>query len=248
MKLTEITPSDWHDLQNQVARLFNEAGYDAQSPKTINLVRGQAEIDVFVTAKHELLKTLICECKYWNSPIPQEKVHAFRTIVQDSGAMIGIIISLNGFQSGAIKAAEQSNVLLKTWAEFQQMLLVPWTNRKLDMISNMSYPLAIYTDPYDCDKQLNNLDYQQYKILFGKYSQTFWEGRILLGEISEDWLKNNHSFEYQGKTYQAMETFFNDYINFITKALRDFDDFFSPCPVDKWKLEKPDVRILQRIF
>ena len=126
MKLTSKIPTDWRDLQNQVSRLFNEAGYYAESPKTIQLVRGKAEVDVLVRANHELLKQLICECKFWSSPVPQEKVHAFRTIVQDSGSMIGIIIAKEGFQSGAIAAAEQSNVLLKTWDEFQQMLIVPW--------------------------------------------------------------------------------------------------------------------------
>ena len=105
LKITNEVPTSWKDLQDKVCKYLNQAGYHAVSPKTIKLVRGDVEVDVFVTAKEELLKQFICECKFWDTPVPKEKIHAFRTVVQDSGSMLGIFISKNGYQKGALEAA-----------------------------------------------------------------------------------------------------------------------------------------------
>ena len=105
-------PKTWVDLQNYVCRLLNEAGYKATSPCDIETVRGSVEVDVLVESPDELVKKIICECKFWNTPVPKEKVHAFRTVVGDTGASLGLLISKTGFQSGAIEAANLSNVSL----------------------------------------------------------------------------------------------------------------------------------------
>ena len=105
MKITSDIPSDWKDLQNKVCKFLNEAGYESESPKTIKTVRGDVEVDVFSISNDELIKQFICECKFWNTPVPKEKIHAFRTVVHDSGSMVGIFISKNGYQSGAYEAA-----------------------------------------------------------------------------------------------------------------------------------------------
>ena len=60
MILTTEAPSSWHDLQDKVCKYLNQAGYNAVSPKTIDLVRGKAEVDVFATADDEMLKQFIC--------------------------------------------------------------------------------------------------------------------------------------------------------------------------------------------
>lgn len=237
MKLTNKVPGDWIDLQNQVARLFNEAGYHAESPKIISLVRGKKEVDVFVRANHEILNTLICECKYWNKPIPEETVHSFRTVVADSGSMLGIIISKVGFQKGAKEAAEKSNVILKTWEEFQQMLLLPWTIRTLRKISLKVYSLGVYTDPLDCDKQLKQLDYEEYKKINDKYFLKYLDGRILLSKIEEERLYENDYIEYDGHCFDALEVFFQYYTNIIDEAIEEYSKFFAPCPVDNWKFQ-----------
>jgi len=66
---------------------------------------------------------MLVECKYWKRPIPQTVVHAFRTVVADSGANVGLIVSLNGFQAGADSAALLSNVHLIDWYIFSRSLL-----------------------------------------------------------------------------------------------------------------------------
>lgn len=63
MRITNELPTSWKDLQDKVCKYLNQAGYHAESPKTIAHVRGTVEVDVFVTAKDELLKQFICECK-----------------------------------------------------------------------------------------------------------------------------------------------------------------------------------------
>ena len=85
MRITNEVPESWQDLQDKVCKYLNHAGYHAETTKTIEMVRGKVEVDVFATSDDELLKQFICECKYWETPVPQEKIHAFRTVVHDSG-------------------------------------------------------------------------------------------------------------------------------------------------------------------
>lgn len=134
MKYTGIIPESWKDLQDCVSKFFNEAGYVAMTPYNIETVRGKVEVDVYVEAPNEIAKKIICECKYWNTPVPKEKVHAFRTVVYDSGATLGMLISKNGFQSGAIDAAKCSNVILLTWEEFINTLSDKWLTTQLKKI------------------------------------------------------------------------------------------------------------------
>lgn len=98
--MTNRKPETWIELQEMVAHYFNYSGYEAITPYKIETVRGEVEVDVFVKADNELGNRIICECKYWNTLIPQEKIHAFRTVVNDSGASLGIIISNLAFKKG----------------------------------------------------------------------------------------------------------------------------------------------------
>jgi hypothetical protein len=58
-------------------------------------------------------------------------VHSFRTVIADMGADVGIIISANGFQRGAMAAAALTNIRLMTWEEFQQAFETRWTTAKV---------------------------------------------------------------------------------------------------------------------
>lgn len=118
MKFTNVVPTDWKDLQNLVAEYLTFAGYKAITPQTIDTARGEVEIDVYVESPNELVKKVLFECKFWKTPVTKEKIHAFRMVVQDSGAELGLLISKNGYQSGAIEAAKYSNVRLETWESF----------------------------------------------------------------------------------------------------------------------------------
>ena len=54
----------------------------------------------------------VVECKDWKSSIPKEKVLALSAIVQDIGADRGFLMSESGFQSGAIRVANNTNITL----------------------------------------------------------------------------------------------------------------------------------------
>jgi restriction system protein len=147
--IENIPPSDWRDLQERVALILRESGFTVEIERVLPLARGSASVDVLAHDSESVPPVLIvCECKHWRNPVHQGVVHAFRTIVVDSGANLGIIISSAGFQSGAISSAAFSNVQLKTWEGFQELLedrwylkyMVPVLRAELD-------PLIEYTEP-----------------------------------------------------------------------------------------------------
>jgi hypothetical protein len=95
--------------------------------KTVKTVRGQVAVDVVVQDKTQKPHQLIfCECKLWKRNVSKATVHSFRTVLNDSGATLGYIISEKGFQSGAKDAARKANVRLVTWRQFQEELYQRW--------------------------------------------------------------------------------------------------------------------------
>lgn len=130
--IIDVIPSDWRDLQAQLARILEECGLAVEIEKTIETVRGTVSIDVHAEDTTRKPTTLyLCECKHWSSAVPKTVVHAFRTVVSDYGANWGLIISSRGFQEGAPKAASHSNVKLLDWAEFQDLFVDRWIERHM---------------------------------------------------------------------------------------------------------------------
>ncbi|MBX8803155.1 restriction endonuclease [Ochrobactrum sp. MR28] len=149
--ITSKQPTNWQDLQNYVAEVLNECGWEATTEQTIPLVRGKAEIDVLAIETIEARKyKILIECKYWNSRVSQDVVHSFRTIVQDSGANAGYIISKTGFQRGALDAAAATPIKLLTWDDFQNEFTDEWywkylvvqASTELSLISRYLEPLT----------------------------------------------------------------------------------------------------------
>lgn len=144
-----MEPTSWRDLQNVVARILRETGVITAVEKTIQTARGDVSIDVWVhdpTATPT--QTYLIECKRWRSRVPQTIVHAFRAVVGDSGANWGAIISIAGFQKGAIKAAEYSNLRLLSWTEFQALFAERWFSHYfVSEIAKETDPLLEYTEP-----------------------------------------------------------------------------------------------------
>lgn len=126
-------PSNWKDLQNKVAEILIESGITAETPKVVNSVRNDYEVDVYAIEKIDNRENkIIIECKNWNTKVPQTVVHAFRTAMLDIGANTGYIISRKGFQSGAINAAMNTNIQLLTWNEFQELFEKKWREETLN--------------------------------------------------------------------------------------------------------------------
>ncbi|MDQ4004364.1 MAG: restriction endonuclease [Actinomycetota bacterium] len=116
-----VTITDWEDYQERVAHLFRELGCSAEVGISVPGVRGVHAIDVWVVfERFGLEQRWAVECKLWKDrPILKEKVLTFKSIVDDVGADKGIFVAEFGFQSGAINAANSTNILLTKFADLQ---------------------------------------------------------------------------------------------------------------------------------
>jgi len=159
-------PTDWKELQTRVAKIFSDMGFTSEIEKDIKLVRGTVNVDVLATWKHiNINEVHIAECKYWKKLVPKSVVHSFRTIISDYGANTGYIISRNGFQKGAIEAAENSNIHLFSFDQFQTEFRTKWLNMVVDDLEKLGYPLRKYSDPLEnfYDKDYNLLEKSEQK-------------------------------------------------------------------------------------
>ncbi len=106
---------NWKEYQIKVSSIFESIGATTTIEKKVKGARGLHEIDVFVELeKYGIPMTWICECKYWNSAIPKEKVLALYEITKDVGADKAFLFSESGFQSGAKKVATKTNIVLSS--------------------------------------------------------------------------------------------------------------------------------------
>jgi len=125
----------WRDYQEAAAAYYRDLGLTAETDVEIDGARGRHKVDVAVRGHRAAVEFLwIVECKYWNRAVPKEVVATLSTIIQDVGADRGIILSRNGFQSGAPMLAQKSNITLtsledlrteteKEYVEYQCTLL-----------------------------------------------------------------------------------------------------------------------------
>src|SRR5262249_21360991 len=89
--------------------------------------RGRKEVDVYAEdLKASISNIYIFECKWWNSEVPQEVVHAFQTVVQGCGANTGFIVSKLPFQKGAKETVRYTNINLVTFEEIQEKFGPEW--------------------------------------------------------------------------------------------------------------------------
>lgn len=147
--ITVQPPESWQDLQQQVARVLRESGLIVEVEKVLAVARGSVEVDVYAEETVRGRRSVIVvECKHWASAIPQTVIHAFRTVVAESGANVGYLVSKAGFQSGALTAAELTNLRLLTWEEFQLEFESLWIeNYMLPTVDERLATLIRYTEP-----------------------------------------------------------------------------------------------------
>ncbi|MEB1528147.1 restriction endonuclease [Xanthomonas sp. WHRI 7945] len=108
----------WKDYQEEAAAFFRALGLDAQTDVTVQGVRTKHDVDVLVKSHHVGFEiTWLVECKHWKSPVSKLHVLALREIVADVGADRGILLAESGYQSGAVEAANLTNVQVTSLAE-----------------------------------------------------------------------------------------------------------------------------------
>jgi hypothetical protein len=176
--ITSKSPGDWRDLQEWVAQILDECGFTVEVAKIIDTAHGNVEIDVYA---EEAIKgrtyRILCECKHWKARVPQSVIHGFRTVVADSGSNIGYIVSSAGFQSGAMTAAELTNLKLLTWMEFQSEFEQSWFEQHLlPFVAERLDPLLTYTEPLlpPAFEQLDDAEKRIFLALKDKYDPFGW--------------------------------------------------------------------------
>jgi hypothetical protein len=112
---------EWNKYQEEAASYFRALGLDASTDVTVKGVRTSHDVDVLVRSHHAGFDiTWIVECKCWKTAVSKLHVLALREIVADIGADRGILLSESGFQSGAIEAANLTNVQVTSIAEMAE--------------------------------------------------------------------------------------------------------------------------------
>ena len=102
---------DWKQYQEDAASYFRSLGLNADTDITVKGARTSHDVDVLVTSHYVGFDiTWVIECKKWKTPVNKLHVLALREIVSDVGADRGILLSESGFQSGAIEAANLTNI------------------------------------------------------------------------------------------------------------------------------------------
>ena len=110
--------ANWQDYQEESAEFFRSLGLNASTDVSLMGVRTTHDIDVLVTIDVAgFTAKWLVECKHWQTRVSKLHVLALREIVSDLGADRGIILCEVGFQSGAIEAANLTNVRVSSLAD-----------------------------------------------------------------------------------------------------------------------------------
>lgn len=185
-------PENWKQLQEYVNLIFVNIGFDSHVEKNIITPRGDVDIDVFAIDVNSVNKDkYIVECKWWNNKIPQTVIHAFTTVMSETGGNFGFIITKEGLQSGAIKYLDYTNIKALTFVDFQKIYFSIWYNKyfrpRLIRFSGdfMQYTETFNSKRFKCFDKLNDIQKDRYFELVEKY-ETF--SFIILGLTTP----NNH--------------------------------------------------------
>lgn len=111
---------EWKQYQEDAAEFFRSIDLNASTDVTVDGVRTKHDVDVLVTSHYVGFDiTWVIECKHWKNPVNKLHVLGLREIVSDVGADRGILLSESGFQSGAIEAANLTNVQVTSLANLR---------------------------------------------------------------------------------------------------------------------------------
>lgn len=152
--VTSMKSADWKEYQEKAAAFFRRQGCSAEVDLKVKGVRAEHAVDVYVTFPRQGIKCIwIVECKLWRNRVPKEKVLALKSIVDDIGADRGIILSEEGFQSGAYDAARNTNITLVTSLEEFEKTALTLSYETLLLFNDSELGLPIYQFPSDTKPQ-----------------------------------------------------------------------------------------------
>ena len=212
-------PADWRELQEGVRRIFRNIGLAADVEVNLETPRGSVTVDVLAVDGRSVDKIkYVVECKNWNSAVPQTVVHAFTTVMHETGANIGFIISKHELQSGAAQYTRHTNISGLTYLEFQQRYFEVWWRRYFcPRIGDAADRPLQYTEEFNTlrDRKYNELSDER-KAAFDTLRSEHWQSIMILSMF------NFHSMSPMLRTGtllnvpQDLETFKNEVLSKIT--------------------------------
>lgn len=176
-------PDKWQDLQLGVKRIFRNVGLSSDIEVNIPTPRGSVNVDVLAIDGLSLdnIKYIV-ECKNWSSAIPQSVIHSFTTVMHETGANIGFIISKHGLQSGAKEYTRSTNIVGLTYLEFQQRYFEAWWTRYFcPRVGDAADRVLQYTEEFNHhrDKEYNKLS-KENKDLFDRLRSEYRVSSFML--------------------------------------------------------------------
>jgi Restriction endonuclease len=113
--------ASWKSYEEQTAELFRKLDCRVDIGAAVKGARARHNIDVWVRfSRFGIEQKWVVDCKFWRRRVTKEKVLALKAVVDDVGADRGILVSQNGFQAGAIRTSEHTNVTLTSLADLKQ--------------------------------------------------------------------------------------------------------------------------------
>lgn len=114
-------------LEARIAAYFTSAGYGVRCNAVLaGRSGGSHEIDVLAEKTDSLMTVkVMVECKAWDRPIEKDVISKVDYVLKDLGLNKGIIVSLNGWRSGALQAATELGIDLWGPAELRLQLGAP---------------------------------------------------------------------------------------------------------------------------
>ena len=153
-------PQKWKDLQEYVKVLFNEMGFHAISKIKCDGARYSFEADVLAERNDICFQKILIECKYWETPVNQDVVFSLKARMDDIGATNGIIVSKNGFQSGAANSISNTSISLYNFEELIKSFESKWAisvltkfKQSISYLNSLDFDLLMEFDERVCDDE-----------------------------------------------------------------------------------------------
>lgn len=172
----------WRRYQEEAAQLFRELGFSATTDVVIEGARNKHAIDVAATADHHGVNQLwVVERKLWNRPVGNDRVAVLADTVADVGADRGVLLSESGFQAGALRRANQSNLTLSSLSDMREnaaehiaQIQLQLALRRVVILGQRAHALMV-SERHDWGgsaRTLPGVDGQLLLELFGRLSMT----------------------------------------------------------------------------
>ncbi len=156
--------------------LFENCDFEPRNLR-LKTPRGEVKVDVHAIDEKSVDRIeYIVECKNWSASIPQSVVHSFTTVMQETGANIGFIVSKKGLQSGAIKYTKNTNVIGLTYQELQDRYFNVWWHSYFCYEAAKAADVTLqYVEPFNTKRErfanlLSKEKLQKLRSLQEKYS------------------------------------------------------------------------------